>query len=233
MTRAYEALVASRFDALESRFKAGVEPGDFRLEAIRRALGPLRGLRLLDLGCGKGRFARRLCEAGAEVVGLDVSRAMLRGASRPFGRVRGSALRLPFAAETFDAAIAVEAAQHWPPKALDRAFGEVRRVLRRGGRFLLLDRNVGALDARRPWLPALAVKRLDEWRGRWMYRPGEAVRERWFRPSRLRARLARAFGEARAEYLLAPAESARAVFRRLPPARSMVLWTARVTGGGS
>ncbi len=46
----------------------------------------------------------------------------------------------------------------------------------------------GALDARRPWLPSLVVKRIDERRGLWMYPAGGPVRERWFRPEALKRR---------------------------------------------
>ena len=45
------------------------------------ALEPLVGKRILDLGCGKGRFARALQGLGAQVVGLDLSAAMLAEAT--------------------------------------------------------------------------------------------------------------------------------------------------------
>ncbi|MBX6314326.1 MAG: methyltransferase domain-containing protein, partial [Isosphaeraceae bacterium] len=77
MTIAHEAAVSARFDALEARFRADIADGDIRLRALRSAFGPLRGRRLLDLGCGKGRFAARLKGNGAEVVGLDLSARML------------------------------------------------------------------------------------------------------------------------------------------------------------
>ena len=53
------------------------------------------GLTILDLGCGKGRFARALQAEGAEVTGLDLRR---RCSPKRSGvdRVRGSARRLPF-----------------------------------------------------------------------------------------------------------------------------------------
>ncbi len=71
MTIAHDRYVVARFDALESRFRADVGPDDFRLLGVLDALGDVRGLRVLDLGCGKGRFARHLQDAGAEVVALD------------------------------------------------------------------------------------------------------------------------------------------------------------------
>jgi len=227
----HEAVVAGRFDALHLRFKAEVPADDFRLRAVIRALNPCRGKRVLDLGCGKGRFAARLRGLGAEVVGLDRSAAMLAGGRGP-GRVLGSACRLPFATAAFDGILAVEVFQHLPPSSLKTALDEAARVVAPGGTLAIVDRNAGGLDARRPWLPGLAVKWLDERRGRWMYPPGGPVRERWFWPDRLRDDLLRRFATVRVEHLLAPDEAGSRLFRGVPRARRMVLWAARTPRGG-
>lgn len=223
-----EAYVSARFDALADRFKASVGDDDVRLRAVLDALPPLPGLRILDLGCGQGRFGRHLQGQGAVVVGLDSSQEMLARATG-LGRARGTARRVPFAAGTFDAVVAIEVLEHVGP--IEGVLAEVRRVLRPGGRFLLLDKNAAALDPIRPWLPAVAVKRLDEWRGRWMYPAGAPVRERWFWPGRLRAQLERDFEGVRIGHLLTPLESRRAVFRHVPAVRRFVLWTADRPGG--
>lgn len=231
MSQAHEALVARRFDALERRFKATVGPEDYRLVAIREKLGSLEGLRLLDLGCGKGRFATHLRAGGASVIGLDVAPAMLRGAPEAFARVQGTALRLPFADGVFDAVVAIEVIQHWPTVGVEQGLDECRRVLRPGGQILIVDRNAAALNSQRPWLPALVVKRLDEWRGFAMYRPGESARESWAWPSALKRQLARRFKEVSIRFLISPDEASRAIFRWFPKFRSMILWSARVPGG--
>jgi malonyl-CoA O-methyltransferase len=46
------------------------------------ALGDARGLRILDLGCGTGRHALRLSEAGAKITAVDFSEGMLTQARR-------------------------------------------------------------------------------------------------------------------------------------------------------
>ena len=78
--------------------------------SLRRVIGPVRGLRVLEVACGNGYLARRLAGQGAtEVVGLDRSEASIRRArarerSRPKG-VRfevGDAARLPFPSGRFD-----------------------------------------------------------------------------------------------------------------------------------
>ncbi len=228
----HEALVAARFDALHARFKAEVGDDDPRVRGILEAIGPLRGRRVLDLGCGKGRFARILAARGARVVGLDVSAAMLASAGRSgLDRVQGSAGRLPFRDASLDAAIAIEVFEHLAPRAVEDACDELRRVLRPGGRLVLVDKNAFALNARRPWLPAAVVKWIDERRGLWMYPPGCTVRERWFRPLAMKRRLSRRFGDVRMRYLLSREEAGRFPFRALPPTRLFVLWAARSPGG--
>lgn len=227
---AHEREVASRFNALHSRFKREVKSEDFRLRALLASLGPCAGRRVLDLGCGKGRFAERLGARGAKVVGLDVSAAMLASA-RGFQRVLGSARRLPFAGGAFDAVVAVEIFEHLSATSLGAVLNEVRRVLRPGGVVAVVDKNAGSWNARRPWLPNLFLKRLDERRGRWMYPADGPVRERWFWPRSFLGILESSFVDARVEFLTAPDEEGQALFRCVPATRLMALWTAHAPWG--
>jgi SAM-dependent methyltransferase len=227
---ALEAFVSAQFDDLEAHFKTEVPSSDVRLRSAVAVLAPGPGRRLLDLGCGKGRFAVHLRDRGAEVVGLDLSAAMLAGAGG-LDRVRGSARRLPFAAASFDGVLAVEVLQHVAPRGLDAVLAELRRVVRPGGTVAIIDKNAGALNARRPWLPSLVVKGIDQRRGRWMYPPDAPVRERWFWPGSLKGRLRRWFVAVRVEHLLSPEEAGRWPFERIPATRQMALWMARAPGG--
>jgi 2-polyprenyl-3-methyl-5-hydroxy-6-metoxy-1,4-benzoquinol methylase len=117
----------------------GLEPADYAVRA-RFLLDRVRpGQRVLDVGCGEGRFAAALARAGAEVVGLDVAAEPLRRARAAHPRLD---LRLvapdgPWELEdaSFDAVWAGEVIEH----VLDTAawMSEVRRVLRSGGALLL------------------------------------------------------------------------------------------------
>ena len=230
MISAREAEVAFRFDSLHDRFKAAVEPDDYRLRGILDALGPVIGSRVLDLGCGKGRFARALQARGAKVVGIDLSSAMLAEAGG-IGRVRGSIRRLPFRSASFDAVLAVEVFEHLEPRTWREALGEARRALAPGGTLVVIDKSLASWNAQRPWLPSALVKKIDERRGLWMYPPDGSVREHWFWPGGFRRELLRFFDEARVVHLLSPAEEARWLFRAVPAARLMTLWAARADGG--
>lgn len=227
-TVAQETEVAARFDALGARFKSSVPADDLRLEAVVQALGPRARLgRVLDLGCGKGRFADRLEEAGATVVGLDLSAVMLRESTLD-RRVRASARRLPFASASFDGAIAIEVLEHMAPAAWDQTAGELRRVLRPDARLAIVDKSAIALDPIRPWLPALAVKQIDQRRGRWMYNAKSSVRERWFWPGQLR-RILRDAGFLEVESRPIAIEDTP-IFRLLPRLRRFALWSATAPG---
>ncbi|HMB07321.1 MAG TPA: class I SAM-dependent methyltransferase, partial [Isosphaeraceae bacterium] len=158
----HEAEVAARFDLLAHRFKSSVADEDARLRALRVCLGTglepvwgvgvrppparLHGLRVLDLGCGKGRFAAALGADGAEVLGLDRSAAMLASA-RGLDRVRASARHLPFPPASFDGVVAVEVFEHLPARAIGAVLREVRRVLRPGGVVAIVDKNAGSWNA--------------------------------------------------------------------------------------
>jgi 2-polyprenyl-6-hydroxyphenyl methylase/3-demethylubiquinone-9 3-methyltransferase len=225
-----EMFVAGRFDKLCERFRSDVSARDVRLEAIGRVAGPLGNQSILDLGCGKGRFARHWLDAGASVVGLDISPGML-AQGHAFPRVRGSAVQLPFADAGFDLVVAIEVLEHLETRLLPRVLGEVHRVLAPGGLIAIVDKNARALDARRPWLPAALVKRIDEHRGRWMYRPGDPFREHWFAPAALHRLLKGSFQGVRCELLLRPEEARHRVFRRIPGTRLWALWHARKPEG--
>ena len=222
-------MVAARFDLLHTRFKDKVLDQDYRIQGLLDWLGPLNGLRVLDVGSGKGRFAREFGERGANVIGLDLSMAMLAEGSG-LDRVRGSARRLPFASARFDIVVAVEVLEHISPLVMDATIKEIRRVLKPDGRLAILDKNAASLNSRRPWLPNLLVKHIDQRRGLWMYPGDSPVQERWFWPNRFRSRLQHFFHDVSVLHLLSPAESQHRIFRMFPQTRCMTLWGAQASG---
>lgn len=100
------------------------------------------GSTVVDLGCGNGRHAQALLDSRHRAVALDASRRLLdyaRHRARDANIVLGDLCALPFGSASFDAAIAVASVHHLPTAA-DRltALREVARVLRPGGRVLLM-----------------------------------------------------------------------------------------------
>ena len=97
---------------------------------------------VLDLACGGGRHLRELDEAGVEAVGLDLSRVLLAEARRAGSGVplvRADMRRLPFRDEAFGGLTSFFTSfGYFPSVAEDRSvIRGVRRVLRRGGTFML------------------------------------------------------------------------------------------------
>lgn len=112
-----------------------------------------RPFRLLDVGCGTGLFATRLKAAlpQAQVWGVDLTGEMLARGARRWQHlehsvlpVQGDSERLPFATGGFDFVTCANSFHHYPNQ--QTAVVEMQRVLRPGGRLLIID---GYRDA--PW----------------------------------------------------------------------------------
>jgi len=91
----------------------------------------LAGKDVLDLGCGSGRFGELLNQHGANVIGSDISDAMLEEASKTIPVRKADAYSLPFADKSFDYVVSSMLLHVVPNVA--RAFAEIHRVLRPGG----------------------------------------------------------------------------------------------------
>jgi len=115
----------------------------------------------LDVCCGTGAamwHLRRLCRS--RVVGIDFSRGMLDIARRlvatapgdaTFELVRGNVLDMPFDAD-FDVAVCVGALGHILPRDQARFVRQVAKVLRPGGRFVLVTASMPPLWSMHYWL---------------------------------------------------------------------------------
>jgi demethylmenaquinone methyltransferase/2-methoxy-6-polyprenyl-1,4-benzoquinol methylase len=134
--------IARRYDLINDLQSLGLHRV-WKRRLVRLArLGP--GQRALDLCCGTGDVAFALARTGARVTGVDFSPAMLavarERASRQAGAVEfreGDALQLPFADDSFDAVTISYGLRNLADFAAGLA--EIRRVLRSGGRLLVLD----------------------------------------------------------------------------------------------
>jgi demethylmenaquinone methyltransferase/2-methoxy-6-polyprenyl-1,4-benzoquinol methylase len=113
----------------------------YRRDALRRA-GLRPGMRLLDVAAGTGLVARGAADILREpggVIGVDPSRGMLQEARKALSGplVQGRAEALPFRTDHFDMLSMGFALRHVAD--LEVAFREYWRVLKPGGRILLLE----------------------------------------------------------------------------------------------
>lgn len=142
-----------------------------RRSAIERLLGPGAGRRLLDAGCGTGRWSVRLAATGWIVTGVDISSELIalapRAANVSYIERPVQDLDLPGAG--FDAWLSVTALQHITAEAeFDAAIDNLTRMLRPGGVAAVLEyaplRVIGHLPSylrarnRGQWLDALTSR---------------------------------------------------------------------------
>ena len=104
----------------------------------------LKGLDVLEVGCGRGGGTAHVFERlePRSLIGLDLAAAAVKRARARYGRpglrfVGGDAEQLPFANASFDAVLNVESSHCYPNT--QRFFEEVSRVLRPGGHLLFAD----------------------------------------------------------------------------------------------
>jgi SAM-dependent methyltransferase len=116
-----------------------------QFQALRRALKLARispGSRVLDVGCGTGRWVRRYAELGFCATGVDAAPNMLASA-REHGTVTpliaGEASQLPFSDCVFDCVADVTVVQHIPSGFQAQALSEMTRVLKPGGCLILME----------------------------------------------------------------------------------------------
>lgn len=124
---------------------------------LLESLVPLQGARLIEAGCGAAQLAQDLLRrhTDATLVGLEVDERQLAknraltaasaesaepegalGPDRGAGRLRfehAGAQDIPFPDERFDGALMLKSLHHVPVALIDRALGEIARVLRPGG----------------------------------------------------------------------------------------------------
>ena len=129
--------------------------------------------RLLDYGCGIGRFARRVHALGVGYIGVDASAAMIEAAERghaglPMQFLHAPELPLPLPAASVDSVLSVgvlQCLQTADGQLLRQAVAELARVLEPGGELLMIEQasasgrhsgSVSASASEQDYLDALA-----------------------------------------------------------------------------
>ena len=150
------AYYSSRNDQASFYFTASNGEAIIRLFEFAR---PLRGLEVLDYGCGPGFLDDHLLRAGARVAATDLSEeAVNRVGNRLSGEAgwlgaRVSSNRLPWPDESFDAVFCVEVVEHLDDEAIRSMLPEIRRVLRADGLAFFSTPNEEALSGNAVYCP--------------------------------------------------------------------------------
>lgn len=129
----------NRFRTTQLDSRSGLPISRNRFVAqLGQSAASLRGKRVLDAGCGAGRFAEIALSLGADLVAIDYSSAVDAAAQNlgeePF-LVQADIYRLPFAPGSFDVVYSLGVLQHTPdPRASIEALA---RMIRPGGQLVV------------------------------------------------------------------------------------------------
>lgn len=130
---------------LVSRASVWVEEGNHATQVALDAIRADAPKRVLDIGCGQGALAERIAaEEGTVVVAADSSPRMVElTAARGLDALVADVQALPFEDCEFDCVVAAWMLYHAPD--VDRAIGEIARVLRLGGLLVAITNGGGHL----------------------------------------------------------------------------------------
>ena len=148
---AHRHRVSQFFGRHADEFPDEVSIDDGRVLAIAASVQP--GHRVVEVGCGKGRFLTAILARQPDVrcTGVDPSEGLSRHLPPEVRAVAGTLESIPLPDDAFDVAFSVEAIEHSAnPK---RAVEEMTRVVRPGGRVIIIDKQRaqwGRLDCP-PW----------------------------------------------------------------------------------
>ena len=138
--------IAKNYDAANRAISMGMDRG-WRRKTVE-VLRPFRGGRYLDVGTGTGDLVFEILKQSAHVLvdGIDPSEQMLaiardkavtRGAGDPVSFISGDALQLPMENDTYDGIVSGFCFRNIERR--QKALEEMRRVLKPGGRLVILE----------------------------------------------------------------------------------------------
>jgi 2-polyprenyl-3-methyl-5-hydroxy-6-metoxy-1,4-benzoquinol methylase len=186
MTSARQALASweEAADAWDQFVETGLDfyRTDLHGPALLEACAPVRGARVLDLGCGQGWFTRQLARAGAQVVGIDWSPRLITHARRhetgaPLGAVYevldAVQIGTRFAGQSFELITGCMSVMDMPRPG--EVLAAARALLAAGGRLVMSVPNPVTDSSYREWERdaygrklSLKIDRYFEARTNWM-----------------------------------------------------------------
>jgi ubiquinone/menaquinone biosynthesis C-methylase UbiE len=175
--KSLEKKIAKRFDNIEHWFPNSYRKDDFRIKYILENIDNIKKMKILDVGCGKGGMVKILSKLGAQVHGIDISKELLKEAKKiPLATIKtGSATNIPYPGNTFDYVISNEVIEHVPNT--EKAIKEMSRVVKKGGKLILIDKNRWSLH-HRLIIELMYLKNYKK--DLRMYPKGFKFRQKWF-----------------------------------------------------
>lgn len=113
---------------------------DLEVKNITELAKGVRNKKILDVGCGIGRLTSKLSKKDTKIIGIDINKEFISYCSKKFRGIEflvADARKLPFAKDTFDIVL-----YPWMGdlgKELPRALKECKRVLKKNGKFIVIE----------------------------------------------------------------------------------------------
>ena len=177
--------------------------------------------KILDAGCGEGRFSKYFIEKGADITSMDFSEEYVKLAKKNIRKgkfVLGSVTNIPFPDNYFDYIFSVDVLQHVPE--LKKAISEFHRVLKKGGVLIIIDKNKLGLH-KKYLIPNILVQKYKEM-AEWRY---SGFKEQWFMPKKLKKIIDEKFGNSRYKYLTE--KNKNKIFTKISQLNLYVVWIAK------
>lgn len=143
------------FDMQADNFSSFISKDDGRYKVILKEIKsvPKANKKILDVGCGKGRFLTNLLEdvKDSQLYAVDISDKVMKEMTDKIIKQNGTLTQIPYADNTFDITYAVESLEHaiFP----DNAIKEMLRVTKDGGKVVVVDK----------FKKALGMLEIDDW----------------------------------------------------------------------
>jgi len=126
-----------------------------------RMFRPSRGMNILDVGCGTGTHLELYRRYQCNLYGIDLSPSMLEVARARLGDSAqldpGDATNMPYEDHKFDLIISMLSLHEMAEQTRSGVLSEMRRVLKDGGRILLVDFHPGPYQPLQGWISKLII----------------------------------------------------------------------------
>ena len=133
------------FEIQAEAFPRMISKEDGRYKIILREIEKRRPQRILDAGCGHGRYLKNLENdvPGIQLYGMDLSERVMEDIPDSISTAQGSLTCIPYPESNFDFVYAVESLEH--AIAVKEAVRELMRVTAPGGEVVIIDKNISAM----------------------------------------------------------------------------------------
>ena len=131
---------------------------------------PEKGMSILDVGCGTGELLSLYQHYACHLFGIDASPAMLAAARQKLGNDvnlhLGDAAQMPYDVDFFDLITAMFVMHEIYPSTRSSMLKEMKRVLKKEGKILLIDYHTGPIRPVKGWITKMVIHFIEGFAGK-------------------------------------------------------------------